>query len=167
MNPEVEIRSYPIRLTEQNAEELLVPYDFVVDGSDNFPTKFLLNDAAVTLKKPYSHAGIVRFQGQTMTVLPHKSACLRCLFKEPPLPGEIPNCQQSGILGAVAGTLGSIQATEAIKFIVGMEEELLVNRLLTYDAKDMKLRTVEIQRNSQCSACGQGGKAALKLGTAP
>lgn len=88
-----------------------------------------------------------------MTVIPGKSACYRCLFKEPPAPGEILNCQQAGILGALAGTIGSIQATEAIKYFVGMEEELLLDRLLTYDAKEIKFRAIEVRRDPQCGAC--------------
>lgn len=153
LNPEVEILTYPVLLNEENAAEIFAPYDFIIDGSDNFTTKFLINDLAVDLGKPFSHAGIVRFQGQTMTVIPGKSACYRCLFQNPPVPGEIPNCQQAGILGAIAGTLGSIQATEAIKYLIGMEEELLVDRLLMYDAKETKFRTIEVPRNPQCSAC--------------
>jgi adenylyltransferase/sulfurtransferase len=158
LNPEVEIRTHAVRLEEQNAADLLSPYDFVVDGSDNFATKFLINDVSVALGKPFSHAGIVRLQGQTMTVLSGKSACYRCLFKAPPPPGEILNCQQAGILGAIAGTIGSIQATEAIKYLIGMEEELLVDRLLTYDAKTMKFHCVEARRDPQCEACGRAGK---------
>lgn len=154
LNPDVEIRAYPIRLSEDNASGIIASYDFIIDGSDNFATKFLVNDIAVRLGKPFSHAGIVRLQGQTMTVIPGKSACYRCLFNEPPTPGEILDCQQAGILGAVAGTLGSIQATEAIKYFAGIEEELLVDRLLTYDAKTIKFRTVEVRRNPQCKACG-------------
>ena len=155
LNPEVEVRAYPLRLSAENAPELFASYDFIVDGSDNFATKFLVNDAAVSLGKPFSHAGIVRLQGQTMTVIPGKSACYRCVFQEPPQPGEILNCQQAGILGAVAGTIGSIQATEAIKYLAGLEEELLLDRMLTYDAKTIKFRTIEVQRNRQCSACGE------------
>lgn len=155
LNSEVEVAAYPVRLDQKNAQEIFSSYDFVVDGSDNFDTKFLINDAAVALGKPFSHAGIVRFQGQTMTVIPGKSACYRCVFMAPPPPGEILNCQQAGILGAVAGTIGSIQATEAIKYIIGMEEELLIDRLLTYDAKTVKFRTIEVQRNPRCSACGE------------
>ncbi|MGH7775480.1 MAG: HesA/MoeB/ThiF family protein [Candidatus Binatia bacterium] len=155
LNPEVEIHTYSVRLDEKNAAEMLAPYDFIIDGSDNFATKFLVNDVAVGLGKPFSHAGIVRLQGQTMTVIPGKSACYRCLFKNPPPPGEILNCQQAGILGAIAGTIGSIQATEAIKYFVGMEEELLVDRLLTYDAKTVRFRIIEVRRDPQCSACGE------------
>jgi adenylyltransferase/sulfurtransferase len=155
LNPEVEILSYPVRLNEENAPEIFAPYDFIVDGSDNFSTKFLVNDMAVGLGKPFSHAGVVRLLGQTMTVLPRKSACYRCVFQAPPLPGEVLNCEQAGILGAVAGTIGSIQAAEAIKYFVGMEEELLVDRLLTIDGKEMKFRTVQVERNPQCTACGK------------
>ena len=155
LNPDVEVRAYPVRLTVENAAEIFASYDFVVDGSDNFETKFLVNDAAVRLGKPFSHAGIVRFQGQTMTVVPGKSACYRCIFQEPPAPGEIMNCQQAGVLGAVAGTIGSIQATEAIKYLAGMEEELLLDRLLTYDAKTVTVRTIEVSRNPHCATCAK------------
>jgi adenylyltransferase/sulfurtransferase len=154
LNPEVEIRAYKARLDEKNAADLFAPYDFIVDGSDNFTTKFLVNDVAVLLGKPFSHAGILRLEGQTMTVLPGKSACYRCLFKEPPPPGEIPSCQQAGILGAVAGTMASIQATEAIKYLIGMEDELLTDRMLKYDAKELKFRTVPLSRDPECIACG-------------
>ncbi|HEY2987706.1 MAG TPA: HesA/MoeB/ThiF family protein [Candidatus Binatia bacterium] len=155
LNPEVKIQTYPVRLDADNAAEILAPYDFIVDGSDNFATKFLVNDCAVDLGKPFSHAGIVRLQGQTMTVVPHKSACYRCVFQEPPAPGEIVNCQQAGILGAVAGTIGSIQATEAIKYLAGMEDDLLVDRLLSYDAKTTRFRDIEVRRNPACGACGE------------
>ncbi len=155
LNPDVEIHTYPVRLDADNAPEIFASYDFIVDGSDNFATKFLVNDTAVDLGKAFSHAGIARFQGQTMTVLPGKSACYRCVFQDPPAPGEIMNCQQAGVLGALAGTIGSIQATEAIKYLAGMEEDLLVDRLLVYDAKTVKFRTVEVRRNAECSACGE------------
>lgn len=154
LNPEVEVQTHPVRLNEDNAAELIAGYDFVIDGSDNFETKFLINDVAVNLGKAFSHAGIIRFQGQTMTVIPHRSACYRCLFKEPPAPGEILGCQQAGILGAIAGTIGSLQATEAIKFFLGMEDELLINRLLTYDGKEMTFRTIALRRDPKCKACG-------------
>jgi molybdopterin/thiamine biosynthesis adenylyltransferase len=158
LNPEVEVVAHAARLQEANAAELFSDYDFIVDGSDNFETKFLINDVAVALRKPFSHAGIVRLEGQTMTVLPGESACYRCIFKEPPEPGEIPGCQQAGILGAVAGTIGSIQATEAIKYLVGMEDGLLVDRLLRYDARELKFRSVELRRDPACRACaGLGG----------
>lgn len=153
LNPDVEVVVYPTRLEEPNARQLFSGCDFVIDGSDNFDAKFLVNDTAVGMGIAYSHAGIVRLQGQTMTVLPGRSACYRCLFKEPPPLGEILSCQQAGILGAVAGTIGSIQATEAIKYLAGFEEGLLIDRLLTYDAKLMKFHTVTVKRDEHCQAC--------------
>jgi molybdopterin/thiamine biosynthesis adenylyltransferase len=155
LNPEVEVITYPVRLDSDNVDELFAKYDFIVDGSDNFDTKFLVNDAAVRLGKAYSHAGIVRWQGQTMTVISGKTACYRCLFKEPPPPAEILNCQQSGILGAVAGTIGSIQASETIKYLAGFEDGLLTDRLLTYDARAMKFHQVEVTRDPDCKACNR------------
>ena len=161
LNPDVEVKTYPVRFESSNAAKIADGYDFIVDGSDNFETKFLVNDVAIGLGIAFSHGGIVRLQGQTMTVLPRKTACYRCLFDMPPPPEEILNCQQSGVLGAVAGTIGTIQATEAIKYVAGLEDGLLTDRLLTYDARLMKFHTVEINRRSQCSGCGQ--KAALAL----
>ena len=155
LNPDVEVIAYPIRLDSENVDGLFSEYQFIIDGSDSFETKFLVNDAAVRLKKAYSHAGIVRWQGQTMTVISGKTACYRCLFKEPPSPAEILNCQQSGILGAVAGTIGSIQATETIKYLAGFEDGLLTDRLLTYDARAMKFHQVEVTRDPDCKACNR------------
>jgi molybdopterin/thiamine biosynthesis adenylyltransferase len=155
LNPDVEVKTYPVRFEIDNAEEIAAGYQFIVDGSDNFDTKFLVNDTAIKLGIAFSHAGIVRLQGQTMTVIPRKSACYRCLFKVPPPPEEILNCQASGILGAVAGTLGTIQATEAIKYLAGFEEGLLTDRLLIYDAKQMKFREVEVTRDANCASCGR------------
>lgn len=155
LNPEVEIKTYPLRLEADNAAEIIAGYGFIVDGSDNFATKFLVNDCAVRAGVAFNHAGIVRLQGQTMTVLPGKSACYRCFFKEPPPLEEILSCQQAGILGAVAGTIGTIQATEAIKFLAGFEEGLLTDRLLTYDAKRMHFHSVAVRRDPGCAACGK------------
>lgn len=154
LNPGVTIVSQAVRLEANNAAEIFSAYDFIVDGSDNFDTKFLVNDTAVALGIAFSHAGIVRLQGQAMTVIPHRSACYRCFFKDLPPPEELLSCQQAGILGAVAGTIGSIQATEAIKFLAGFEEGLLTDRLLTYDARAMKFHTVEVRRDPECNACG-------------
>jgi molybdopterin/thiamine biosynthesis adenylyltransferase len=155
-NPDVEVKTYPVRFEDANAAEIAADYQFIVDGSDNFDTKFLVNDTAVKLGIAFSHAGIVRLQGQTMTVIPGKSACYRCLFKAPPPPEEILNCQASGILGAVAGTLGTIQATEAVKYLAGFEEGLLTDRLLVYDAKNMKFRDIDVKRDPNCVSCGDG-----------
>lgn len=153
LNPDVEVKTLPFRFDDSNAIEIAADYQFIVDGSDNFDTKFLVNDTAIKLGIAFSHAGIVRLQGQTMTVIPGKSACYRCLFKAPP-PEEILNCQAAGILGAVAGTLGTIQATEAVKFLAGFEEGLLTDRLLIYDAKHMKFRDIEVKRDPNCASCG-------------
>jgi adenylyltransferase/sulfurtransferase len=155
LNPDVEVETHLVRLDEDNARQLLERYDFLIDGSDNFTTKFLVNDTAVKMGIAYSHAGIVRLQGQTMTVVPGRSACYRCLFKAPPPPEEILSCQQAGILGAVAGTIGSIQATEAIKYLTGLEEGLLLDRLLTYDAAAMAFHLVEVKKDAGCRACGE------------
>jgi molybdopterin-synthase adenylyltransferase len=155
LNPDVEVKTYPVRFEHNNATEIAASYNFIIDGSDNFETKFLVNKIAIRLGIPFSHAGIVRLQGQTMTVIPGKTACYQCLFHAPPPPEEILSCQQAGILGAVAGTLGTIQATEAVKYLAGFEDGLITDRLLTYDAKAMKFHSVEIKRNPQCAACGE------------
>lgn len=154
LNPDVEVELFPVRFDPSNAQEIAAGYKFIVDGSDNFETKFLVNDTAIKLGIAFSHAGIVRLQGQTMTVIPGKSACYRCLFQAPPPPEEILNCQAAGVLGAVAGTLGSIQATEAVKFLVGFEEGLLTDRLLIYDAKQMRFRDIVVKRDPHCDSCG-------------
>ncbi len=163
LNPDVEVKTYPVRFDNDNGADIAAGYNFIVDGSDNFDTKFLVNDVAIQLGIAFSHAGIVRLQGQTMTVLPGKTACYRCLFHAPPPAEEILNCQQAGILGAVAGTLGTIQATEAVKYLAGFEEGLLTDRLLTYDAKMMKFHSIEITRNPQCVACGAARSADANL----
>ena len=160
LNPDVQINVYPVRLEDHNAAEIIAGYDFVIDGSDNFPTKFLVNDTAVKLGIAFNHAGIVRLQGQTMTVIPGKTACYRCLFQAPPPPEEILSCQASGILGAVAGTIGTIQATEAVKYLAGLEEGLITDRLLVYDAKNMKFRDVDVKRDANCTSCGAAKKVA-------
>jgi molybdopterin/thiamine biosynthesis adenylyltransferase len=166
LNPEVEIKVYPARLESANGEAIVADYDFIVDGSDNFATKFLLNDIAVKKQIAFSHAGVVRLQGQVMTVVPGKSACYRCVFREPPPSEEILSCQQAGILGAVAGTIGTIQATEAIKYLTGLEEGLLTDQLLTYDARWMKFHAVEVKKNPACAACGSTESEKIRKVTA-
>jgi molybdopterin/thiamine biosynthesis adenylyltransferase len=163
LNPDVEIKTYAASFEASNAEDIAAEYNFIVDGSDNFDSKFLVNDVAIKLGIAFSHAGIVRLQGQTMTVIPGKSACYRCLFKAPPPPEEILNCQASGILGAVAGTLGTIQATEAVKYLAGMEEGLLTDRLLVYDAKNMKFRDIEVKRDPNCASCSASANPSAHL----
>ena len=122
------------------------------NGSDNFPTKFLVNDACYFQKKPFSHGGILRFIGQTMTYVPGRT-CYRCVFDSPPPPGLVPTCREAGILGAVAGILGTIQAAEALRYILGIGE-LLTDRLLIMDAYDMEFRTISVKRNPDCPLCG-------------
>lgn len=145
INPDVKVKTYNTLFTADNALELLSDYDFVIDGTDNFPAKFLINDACVMAKKPFSHGGILRFDGQTMTVVPG-SATYRCVFHSPPPPNAVPTCSQAGVLGAIAGMLGTIQAAEALKYITGVGE-LLTNRLLIFDAKTMAFRTVKVKPN--------------------
>lgn len=156
LNPDVKVVTYAERLTSSNIKKIISDYDFIIDGSDNFPTKFLINDACVMNKKPYSHGGILRFQGQTFTHVPG-SMCYRCIFDKPPPPGMIPTCQEAGILGAVAGVLGTIQAAEALKFILE-SKDLLTGRLLTFNAEKMEFRTVNLKRNPSCPLCGDNPK---------
>ncbi|MBA3014102.1 MAG: HesA/MoeB/ThiF family protein [Proteobacteria bacterium] len=154
INPDIEVRTYRMNLVAANIRELIREYDFVIDGTDNFPTKFLVNDACVMENIPFSHGGILRFDGQTMTVVPHESACYRCSFRRPPPPDAVPTCSQAGVLGAVAGMLGTIQATEALKFITGTGT-LLTNTLLSFNAKSMEFRKVKLRKQSDCPLCGE------------
>lgn len=153
INTDVKAIAIKKRLKAENIAELIAGYDFVIDGSDNFPTKFLVNDACYFQEKPFSHAGILRFFGQTMTYVPGE-ACYRCIFNSPPPPGAVPTCQEAGILGAVAGILGAIQAAEALKFILGVGE-LLTNKLLVMDTYCMDFRTINLQRDPKCPLCGK------------
>lgn len=154
LNDKIKVKVYPHLLTTENAEEMISQYDFVIDASDNFETKFLINDACVLLKKPFSHAGIIRFEGQVMTYVPGKNPCCRCIFEEIPEQGVIPNCSQAGIIGAVAGIIGSIQALEAIKYLLEIGE-LLTGKILIFDGLSMKTRIAEFpMKNKRCRVCG-------------
>ena len=153
INPDVVVREYPERATAENVLDLVRGYDFVIDGTDNFGSKFLINDACYLAKKPWSHAGILRFDGQLMTILPGASACYRCVFEAPPPADAVPSCAQAGVLGAVAGVVGCLQATEAIKFLLG-RDGLLTDALLTWNASRMEFRKVKLHRNSRCALCG-------------
>jgi molybdopterin-synthase adenylyltransferase len=133
--------------------DLIRDYDFIIDGTDNFAAKFLINDACVLAKKPFSHGGILRFTGQTMTVVPGRSACYRCVFPVPPPKNAVPTCSQAGILGGVAGMLGTMQAVEALKFLAGAGT-LLTNAMLTFDALEMDFRKIRFHRNPSCAVCG-------------
>lgn len=154
INPDVKVVPYRTWVDAGNILELIRDYDFVIDGTDNFAAKFLINDACVMAGKPYSHGGILRFFGQTITVLPGESTCYRCVFPKPPPKDAIPTCSQAGVIGVLPGVLGTVQATEAIKFLLG-KGELLSNRLLTYDALEMRFREVELKRNPRCPLCGE------------
>ncbi len=153
LNPEVRVVPYIERFSAKNALELCGRYDIIVDGTDTFPAKFLINDAAVLSKKPLVHGGILRFVGQVMTILPGRSACYRCVFKEPPPPGVVPSCQEAGVLGTVAGLIGTIQGTEVLKIILGIGKPL-TDRILTYDALLTRLREIPVRRNPSCAVCG-------------
>ncbi len=154
INPDVQVHTYQKFLCADNIRDIIKDYDFVVDGTDNFPTKFLVNDACVMENIPFSHGGILRFDGQTMTVLPGKSSCYRCSFRNPPPPEAVPTCSQAGVLGAIAGMLGTIQATETLKFITGAGE-LLTDTLLSFNAKTMNFRKAPLKRQPDCPICGE------------
>lgn len=154
INPDVTVRTYQTRVTAGNIREIVRQYDFVIDGTDNFPAKFLVNDACYFEKVPFSHAGILRFDGQLITVLPGETTCYRCIFHSPPPAGAVPSCSQAGVLGVLAGVIGSLQATEAIKYLLGVGK-LLTGILLTYDALKMDFRAVKLNRNPNCPLCGK------------
>lgn len=154
INPDTEVIPYKLRLTSENILDIIKNYDIIVDGSDNFPTRYLVNDACVLLKKPLSHGGIFRFEGQAITIIPGESPCYRCLFASPPPPGLVPSCQEAGILGAVAGVIGTIQANEVLKYILGTGG-LLVGRLLVFNALESSFRQVKVPRDPRCPACSE------------
>jgi molybdopterin/thiamine biosynthesis adenylyltransferase len=153
INPHITVNTYRQFVDTSNIMDLIADYDFILDGTDNFPAKFLINDACVLAKKPFSHAGIIRFKGQLMTYVPDKGPCYRCVFREPPPPDAVPTCRQAGVIGAMGGVIGSLQAMEAIKYIIG-KGDLLTGYLLTYDALKMDFRKVKLPNVSNCAVCG-------------
>ncbi|MCS7187726.1 MAG: molybdopterin-synthase adenylyltransferase MoeB, partial [Armatimonadota bacterium] len=159
LNPDVEIETYPVRLTSENALQIMSDYDIIVDGTDNFPTRYLTNDAAVILGKPYIYGSIFRFEGQVSVFLSRpfngfeRGPCYRCLFPAPPPPGAVPSCAEGGVLGVLPGIVGAIQATEAIKLIVGIGEPL-IGKMMLIDTLKMDFRTVKIRPNPNCPVCG-------------
>jgi adenylyltransferase/sulfurtransferase len=153
INPDIEITTYETRITASNAMDLIRPYDIVIDGTDNFPTRYLTNDACVLLGKPNIYGSIFRFDGQASVFAPPRGPCYRCLYPEPPPPGMVPSCAEGGVLGILPGVIGCIQATEAIKLILG-KGETLIGRLLLYDALDMRFRELKVRRNPDCPLCG-------------
>jgi len=154
LNPEVEIILHEGRLTSENAIEIIAPYDVVIDGSDNFPTRYLSNDVCVFAHKPNIYGSVFRFEGQASVFAPHLGGpCYRCLFPEPPPPGAAPSCAEAGVLGVLPGLIGLIQTTEALKLIIGAGETL-AGRLLHFDALKMKFREFNLRRDPECPVCG-------------
>ena len=154
INPDVKVITYQDYVSSYNILDLIKDYDFILDGTDNFPTKFLINDACVMAGKPFSHAGIIRFKGQLMTVVPGEGPCYRCVFKNPPPKDAVPTCKQAGVIGAMAGVIGCLQAMEAVKYITGAGD-LLVGSLLTYDALKMDFHKIKLPgRDCNCAICG-------------
>jgi adenylyltransferase/sulfurtransferase len=153
INPHVQVVKHEVLLSSENALDILKDYDIVVDGTDNFPTRFLVNDACVLLGKPNVYGSIFRFDGQATVFATKGGPCYRCLYPEPPPPGLVPSCAEGGVLGILPGVIGLIQATEAVKIILG-KGELLVGRLLLYDALNMRFRELKIKRDPACPVCG-------------
>jgi adenylyltransferase/sulfurtransferase len=153
INPHVEIESFETRLTSDNALEIFREYDVVADGTDNFPTRYLVNDACVLLGKPNAYASIFRFEGQASIFYAEQGPCYRCLYPEPPPPGLVPSCAEGGVLGVLPGIMGCIQAMETIKLILGRGDSL-IGRLLLFDALGMKFRELKLRKNPDCPICG-------------
>jgi adenylyltransferase/sulfurtransferase len=155
INPNVEVVLHNTRITSENALDILAQYDIVVDGTDNFPTRYLTNDACVLLKKPNVYGSIFRFEGQASVFAPHLNGpCYRCLYPEPPPPGMVPSCAEGGVLGVLPGIIGTIQATEILKLALGKGSSL-IGRLLLFSALEMKFREVRLRRDPQCPLCGE------------
>lgn len=153
INPFVQVDTYGEPLTSENALAIMEPYDVIIDGTDNFPTRYLTNDACVLLGKPNVYGSIFRFEGQASVFYAEEGPCYRCLFPEPPPPGLVPSCAEGGVLGVLPGTIGAIQTTEAIKLILGTGTSL-IGRLLLYDALNMEFEEVRLRKNPECPVCG-------------
>ena len=152
INPDVQVVQYPLRLSSDNITDIIADYDIVVEGSDNFPTKYLVNDACFLAGKPDVHAGILRFEGQVTVFVPGKG-CLRCLWPAPPPPGMVPSCQEAGVLGVLPGIVGAIQANEVLKLILGLGKTL-VGKLLLFDALHMEFLKIQVNHRDDCALCG-------------
>jgi sulfur-carrier protein adenylyltransferase/sulfurtransferase len=153
LNPTIDIKTYNTPLSSENALELFEPYDVIVDGTDNFPTRYLVNDACVLLGKPNAYGSIFRFEGQASVFATKQGPCYRCLYPEPPPPGLVPSCAEGGVLGVLPGMIGVLQATEAIKLILGVGEPL-IGRFLIYDALRMRFRELKLKKDPDCPVCG-------------
>jgi adenylyltransferase/sulfurtransferase len=154
LNPDVNVITIKERINSKNINDLMKDADLVVDGTDNFPTRYLINDACVLLKKPLVSGAILRFEGQVTTIVPGEGPCYRCLFEEPPPAGLVPSCQEAGVLGVLPGVIGALQATEVLKIILG-KGDLLMGKLLIYDALGVNFRKVKIPKNDDCPVCGK------------
>lgn len=154
LNPDVEVRTYREKLTSENILSIIEDYDLVVDGCDNFPTRYLVNDACVMRGKPDVYGSIFRFEGQATVFDGRTGPCYRCLYPEPPPPGMVPSCQEAGVLGVLPGFVGTIQALEAIKLILGIGDSL-IGRLLLFDALGLELREVKVRKDPSCPLCGE------------
>jgi molybdopterin/thiamine biosynthesis adenylyltransferase len=157
LNPDVNVITHQLRLTSENVLDVLRGYDLVVDGTDNFQTRYLLNDASLILGKPVVNASIFQFEGQVTVFKPFAGPCYRCLYPEPPPPGAAPSCNEAGVLGVLPGVIGVVQATEAVKLILGIGKPL-IGRLLQYDALNMKFREFKLPRDPKCAVCSEPGK---------
>lgn len=153
INPLIEVVTHPTRLGPDNAAEIFAGYDVVLDGTDNFPTRYLINDACVLLGKPLVTAAILRYSGQIAVIKPQQGPCYRCIFPEPPAAGMVPSCSQAGILGPVAGAMGSIQALEAIKLLLGSPDSV-VGRYVAFDFRTLETSAMEFERDARCAVCG-------------
>ena len=154
INPEVTVETHDAAISSDNAFDLLAGYDIIVDGTDNFPTRYLVNDACVLLGKPNVYGSIFRFEGQASVFATKDGPCYRCLYPEPPPPGLVPSCAEGGVLGILPGVIGTIQATEAVKLIIGVGEPL-INRFMIYDALRMRFRELKLQKDPECPVCGE------------
>ncbi len=160
LNPDVNVVAHETRLDQRNVMEIFADYDVILDGTDNFATRYLINDACVLLGKPNAHGSIFRFEGQATTFVPGDGPCYRCLFPTPPPPELAPSCAEAGVLGLLPGTIGIIQATEVVKLILGIGQPL-IGRLLTYDALEMEFRELRLSRDPACPMCGAGAPTSL------
>ncbi len=157
LNPDVKVVAHQTRLSSENVIEIIKDYDVIVDGADNFPTRYLLNDAALKLGKPVVHASIYRFEGQLTSFIPGQGPCYRCLYPSPPPPDMAPSCQEAGVLGVLCGVIGTLQANEAIKIVLGIGKSM-AGRLLMFDALGLKFRELKLRKDPHCPTCGEGVK---------
>ncbi|MHA1299882.1 MAG: HesA/MoeB/ThiF family protein [Candidatus Helarchaeota archaeon] len=162
LNPNVNVETIQTQLTPKNARDIIKRFDYVIDGSDNFATKYIINDTCVIAGIPFTIAGILAFHGQILTVIPGKSACYRCVYITPPPPGTVPSCSQAGVFGAIPGIIGSIQTSEAIKYLLGIGK-LLTNKVLLIDIGALDFQLIGVGERDDCKACGKNPEDLLKI----